>query len=669
MFRLARTLTVATSLVVLVACAQSDDGAQNASPPLMTTQDLSTLLAQAEYRNLVEAVRAKQLAGLASDEDLLLQARGYIALLDGIGAALALEKVSAPVNNTPTFHLLSARTFFLEGELDKALNRLERAAFQGDDAYGAHVLRGDILFLQNNIEPANLSFSEAIALDETRYEAYLARAQLNLRSGQIEQAGQDAEQAVAIAPESSLAHYVLGAVFLQTGKFADAKTQFRNAVDYFPYNVQALLGLANIAIVEGEYYEADYLLDEVYAVSPEDTTARFFTAMLLALQGDDILAREQLIELSFEGDQNPQMARLVGHVAYRLGDRDIALRKLMMVLEAAPFDRVSRLVAAEIQISNSEPEAAMELLAPMLAIESQNDLPAISMAATASAQMSDFDSAVRYTEQAIKLAEAPATILDGDQIAGKISNRSIDVQKRQLASYHFSNGAPEKAYDVLEAMVAAQPGDQTSLVLLSNIQMQKGDFDAAIATADRIISQSDGTAVGHNARGAALHRAGRIEEAIVAYSAAIELSTDYVSARRNRGMLYLETKKFDLALVDLEQVLARTPNDAGGKFMYARAMLGLERAGDALISFDQLTRVLPGSVNVMYYRALALADLEQYSDAIEQLEQAIARNSSQPELEQTLLEETLQKTIADFEAANAPPPEATDEDEAPDASF
>lgn len=665
MFRLARMVPFVAAAALLVACSDAENAAP-APPAILETAELNALLASAEYRQVVAAVRDREKAEQATDDDYMLQAEGYLALLDGIGAALALEKVSEDRHAGDDYMLLKARSLLLEGSTGRAATILTSRTFDALYAYDAAILLGDILLLQNDLSAASEQYSAAIAQDHTRYQAYIARAQVYLKTGDIDLAETDALQAVAQAPENSLSHYTLGTVFNRKARFGEAKTQFQRAVELYPYNVQALLGLVNIAILEGQYTEAEGLLDTVYSVSPEDNTANFFSAMLLALKGDDLAAREQLIELSFTGDDNPQTARLLGHVAYRLGDYDVALRKLQAVLDVAPFDRASRLIAVEILLIGGDAEQALDLLEPMVEDLGTNDLAAVTMAADATARLSDFERAIAYTKRAIELAQAPETILDAELVAEKIEIASVQIMKRQLASFYFSNGEAGVAVSTLEEMISADPDDSTSMLMLTNLHMQQEDFVRAIGAANLLIEQFPESAAGHNALAAALHRQGNLTEALAAYDEAIAMAPEYVSALKNRGMLHLERETYDSALLDLRIVLDLTPDDLRARFMYARALARVGRAADALDYYDELIRALPGSASILYYRSKTLMDLSRYDEAVGNLMDALEINKSQGVFPPEFLEQELESFEATITASTEAEPTETEDE--PDTS-
>jgi len=67
-------------------------------------------------------------------------------------------------------------------------------------------------------------------------------------------------------------------------------------------------------------------------------------------------------------------------------------------------------------------------------------------------------------------------------------------------------------------------------------------------------------AVEHNDRGTALVKEGQLEQAILEFSQAIGLDSNYALAYSNRGWAYNETGQYDLAIADLDKAIALDPS-------------------------------------------------------------------------------------------------------------
>ncbi|WP_262694499.1 tetratricopeptide repeat protein [Kordiimonas aquimaris] len=629
-----RTISLFVAFSFVAACSDTDDNDQviEADLPILSAEELNALFAAGDFADLIAAVKRKEQKEVATYSDHILATRAYHATFDAIGASVQLSKVNEALRDSDEYTLLNARTLLLEGNLGRASGMLLAREFADANIYEAKLMQGDIAFLRGDFENALTHYGAAIANNSDNYSAFIARAQAHLKTGNPELALADAEVAVGLSAENTLAHYTLGTAYNQLGRQTDAKAQFEQALAFLDSNVPALLELTGIHIIEGDYETAEQYLDRVYSEQPENSTAQFFSAMLLAVKGDDEKARDQLELLVINNNANPQLARLLGHVAYRLKEYDVARGRLEMVVEKAPFDRASRIALAEIHLLQQRPRRALTTLEPMIVDESI-DLAAFSMAGLAAAQVGDTAGAIEYTAKTIALAESPETLANTGISADNIDENSIKILKRRLASFYASAGNTPQAADILQGLITEDAEDITSVTMLSNVQVQAGDFEAALATARLMVDQAPSSPVGHNALGTVLHRQGQLDAALEAYTKAISLNANYVSALKNRGALYLRQQKYTEARADLNIVLDTIPSDARAQLMYVRALIDTDGATEALGYFRNLEGVFPESIQVFMHHARALAAAGDYQRAIPKLEvaQSLNRNNN-PEL-------------------------------------
>lgn len=620
------TRLLAASLFLVVWGCGTDDGDQQneyENVALLTDEQLIELFEQDQFQDVIISVKALEERSEASDSQYLLSARAHVALLDPIGASLELEKIGEPARYSEEFLLWRSRVLFLEGNATQARRELQGKDFTGDLYVEAELLRGDIAYLQEEFETAKAHYTAAINANSQDARVYIARAQSNLALGLGNEAEADALAAVELEAENTLTQYTLGVVYSRAGRFEEAEQSFLASLQYFASNVAARLELINIKLIQSQFDEAENLLDQVYEIQAENKTAIFYSQMLSAIRGNDEGARAPLGVLLATDNDNPQARRLLGHVAYRLGEDAAAQRHLEYILSIAPFDRVTRLALGEVYMRRGLASRALTTLEPLTETNEKNDLAAFSLASQAAAETNDMERAIRFAERTIELAQNPETVVDSEIIASSINNNSIVVFNRQLATYHFQNNDTEKAIATLERLLDTDDGDTTSAMLLSNYHMQNEDFDAAMGVADELVLKNPESAAGYNARGAVLHRQGKNADALESYSKAIELNGNYVSARQNRGALRLAMDDFNGALEDLEIVLSQFPGDHQTQLMYARAMTGTGQARAAIEPLEKLSVRFPNSARILQYLAEAFAKLERYDQAVATIDDAM----------------------------------------------
>jgi tetratricopeptide (TPR) repeat protein len=111
------------------------------------------------------------------------------------------------------------------------------------------------------------------------------------------------------------------------------------------------------------------------------------------------------------------------------------------------------------------------------------------------------------------------------------------------------------------------------LVRGSSYLDQKRYFDA-IECFDKAIEIRPDDPVPHHARGVALYRLARDEEAIVEFNRAIELDSEYSRAYYSRGLVYKAMEDYDSALSDFCAAIEIDPKE--GDYFYSRGLLFIE---------------------------------------------------------------------------------------------
>ena len=134
---------------------------------------------------------------------------------------------------------------------------------------------------------------------------------------------------------------------------------------------------------------------------------------------------------------------------------------------------------------------------------------------------------------------------------------------------------------------------------------KKGDFDRAIADADRAIAVKPDWAEAFCDRGAAYGAKGDYDRANADNDMAIRLKPDFAAAYNNRGFVYFLKGDFDRAIANVNRALVIRP-DLGIAFdtrgQAYRAKGDYDRA---LADFDSAVRLLPDNAEIRFHRGMA----------------------------------------------------------------
>ncbi len=155
---------------------------------------------------------------------------------------------------------------------------------------------------------------------------------------------------------------------------------------------------------------------------------------------------------------------------------------------------------------------------------------------------------------------------------------------------------------------------------------EAGDFEAALASVDRVLAQSPGLLDALHLRAAALVELGRLEEAGRAFGAALKVDPDHLEVLLGAADCLIcragedrEAVEEGLGLCARARRLAHRAGDV--EMVYEFLLLegmGLNQVGDcrgALVSLDAALEHMPRSVDAQLERGIALFELCRFDEA------------------------------------------------------
>lgn len=121
----------------------------------------------------------------------------------------------------------------------------------------------------------------------------------------------------------------------------------------------------------------------------------------------------------------------------------------------------------------------------------------------------------------------------------------------------------------------------------------------------------------------ALHRAGRLAEAVASYAEVIGLQPDHAAAGYNRGLALQVLGRLEEAVENYRHAIGHAPGNAMAHNNLGNTLLDLKRADDALASFDRAIALRPGEARYRVNRGLALDALNRQAEALASFDAAI----------------------------------------------
>lgn len=251
---------------------------------------------------------------------------------------------------------------------------------------------GEAYEREGDFEAAEARYRQAMELGFADAAASLGHVQRLL--GREQDGLATLREAAAARPDSPYARRSLGVALAENGLYQPAEAEFRAAIALDPGDWEALTGLGNVLLESGRIPQAVESHRAALAARPGHAPAWFNLGQLYLRTGEDALAVEAF-ETALEHDSSLLWARLALVPLYSGSDVE-GLRS------AGKANEHARRAADQIgQEERPAPETVAEMFQTL---------------ARARAAAEDFGEAVRYQEEAVRVAleaGAPAAVLAG----------------------------------------------------------------------------------------------------------------------------------------------------------------------------------------------------------------------------------------------------------------
>lgn len=478
-----------------------------------------------EQRALEMAERAQAMApGHIPARKLL--ARMYLARRQGAEAGSLVRPIVNAVPDDLEAKDLLATSLMIEGKAAEAAQLLEQIATQQQDQAQAQLRAGVALVAAGQAEAGRAAMRRAIELAPD--EAQISRTMIAslLDSPLTGDALAEAKRYVASAPDDATAWSLLGLAHLRAEQAESASAAFRRAVELDPAEPTANLQLAAVAMDNTDDQAARAYIEAGLDKHPEDARLLYRLAEL-EMRAGDVEAARQLLERAVagrpallaprltlarmalaEGDaeaalalmqqverENPEVLGVLGAAYLQLQRYEEARPILEARAAAAPKDPGSHylLAAVHAELGNrAELEAALNRVRE-LAPDSRQATLALARLRGLEHRFDEADALLGSVEAGAKEdPELLATRLflarqrgdRGQQLA--LAERLYAVQPNTAHLLRFTrelarHGEQQRALDELQRWTGQQPDDLTASLALSQLLVQSGRRDDAVA--------------------------------------------------------------------------------------------------------------------------------------------------------------------------------------------
>jgi tetratricopeptide (TPR) repeat protein len=210
-----------------------------------------------------------------------------VALILSISFLVIVSNGQEPQTAENYFKL--SRIHFYKGEMDAALNKINKAIEIDPDYFDAYALRAAIKNKLKDTEGVLLDYNKIIELNASApgiEVVYINRSAIFLQKGEIEKALQDADKAVSINSKSAQIYIARAAARHLKGEAEGALADYENAIRLNPGIAAAYLGRAYFRYQKNDFDAALADYNKAGELSPNYANLYVSRGVVSGLKGD-----------------------------------------------------------------------------------------------------------------------------------------------------------------------------------------------------------------------------------------------------------------------------------------------------------------------------------------------------------------------------------------------
>lgn len=531
-----------------------------------------------------------------------LEAREKLAkLLVGLGRPSEARKEATeilkldPANQSAI--LVLADTARSEEEIAATESQLQE--LKDGAPLAVHLASASLSARKGDLAAAEREALAALKLDQNSIEAHLALASIFASKGERDKAIEELSTAASLSPVRSVARLKFAESQAQSGSWEEARNSLaeitREAPDYLP----AWIRLAQIDLAEKKYNDALAKLENVFGRDSMNYDGRLLEAQILLAKGETDKALERLKRLDDAYPGFPLTKFQLARAYLQQGSLSQARAALQAALEVKPDFTEASLVLAELRLRNGDPQPVIASMKEVL-------------------------------DRKPDLVQAHVLLAEAYRDAGNF-NDSVSVLREQIAAspelpqLHLLLGAilrqqqkPEEARKEFEKVRELTPDHLLALLQLTDLDIQKGDFDAALERARRQLEKTPESAGVHFALGRVYVAQKEWEKAEASLRKVLELDATFTPAYSLLVGIYMANNRMAEAARELEKLLATQPDNTRARLTLALIYERMKEFARAQEAYEKVLTVSPDSAvalnNLAWLYVTQLNDLDRAYD-------------------------------------------------------
>lgn len=580
-----------------------------------------------------------------------------------------------------TKYLDQAKTYIEQDNLDKARVELKNVLQIDPKHVEAYFLLGQLEEKRQNWDQAFGNYSKVVELNPNHIEARAKLGILYLLTGNVASATEMMERILAVQPDDLEGKLLKAAILVKQDRSAEAVKIAEKLVSENPGHANAVNFLASLYERQGEKKKAIEILQRSVQLNKKDTGLRLHLAKLYSPKTEVGKIEELLLEnIAIEPSRLDHKLMLVGLYS-ETNQIDKAENVLREAIKEKPAEtsRILLLVdflAKKRSVALAEKELVNAVQANSKSYDLRNVLADLYERTNRASQAESIYKEIIDQEgtnpEGLKASVRLAKILigsgripDGEKLVKKVietNPRDVgallvqarlqisknDVQnaivslrsvlKDQpnsaetltlLGEAHMLSNEPELAYDYFQKAVSENPGNADArLKLAQYLVTAKKDINGGLAQIDAILASSPNHMLALLAKADLLSMQHKYDAVKKVLDAVVKAYPDSPVGYRSLGQLYLEQKKYEPAIQQLEISLEKTP--ANNAYQALASIVNaylLQAKPDKAVA--RLNRILGADANNLDARELlgeVYLSQKKYDEAKAEFRKAVAIN-------------------------------------------
>ncbi len=465
---------------------------------------------------------------------------------------------------------------------DQVIDTLMKVAESGKGDAEAFDLLGRAFAATGRPAEAVKYFEKAQAMAPQDVGLQTRLASVRMGMGEVETAVGDLEQTLALAPKIPAVSEALFFAALATGdpaKATDALTKIRAAQgdNEIVGNLEGLFKLAMIDITG-----AQAIFEDLVKKYPDFTPAKINLARVLNMQGREVDAEKILSELVARQPAGDPALTMLSTLYLQSKRMPMAIGLLEKATAAEPTNTRLKASLGDLYIRSGQAQKALDLVNKEKG-PAGNTTEMLSLRAAAQMSLG-------------QKKEAQGTYTDLLK-----ADPNVVGARRQLAALLIEAGDFETARNVIQAGIAAAPRNYQLFQDYALIDLRATGVDAALATADRLMSQDRDFVLLRALKGDIYQAANRPADALNAYTEAQKASPSGILLNRMAGAA-IRSGKVDDAVAMLKEWTTKNPDDIVALEQLAEIHIAQNKLPEAAKFLETILKQKP-------YEAVALNNL------------------------------------------------------------